>query len=408
MTYMSTEIASPMTPTQPVTPTVNAYQTPEVQAVKPTINTANTGYVAPTDTFKQNDINTGLLEFDGTAGGGFTGNAINNGNIGANVNQATPDFKTADNYLTDGAFVENRVNSLTNDPNNQLMQRGKAQGLAEAGTRGLQNTTMGATIGQTAVIDKALQIVTPDATTQAASDMSRQNATYQAQRANQDTANAGSLAEQTVKINSELNNQNAANTWDSNAQKATQQAELNKYNADIAGAAATQKAQYDADARTQTGLLEGASKTQAANISAELAGMESMSAQNLSILQSKLEGARATTADQNQAIIAQFQAQQEMQRTIISEEYGKVIAQAQLNVGQRDSLANAMTTMAKDYEVSIQNIMLDPNLTSESKNIAISRINQIFNQDMRNISNIFGADYTRTTNGYGNITTNAQ
>ncbi|MBV5329132.1 MAG: hypothetical protein JZU65_16145, partial [Chlorobium sp.] len=235
MAYATTDIAQVTAPAAPAVPILNNHETPNVDVVKPAINTANTGYTAPTTTTKTNNLNAGLLEYDGTAAKAqpFDGRQIATPEA-ATIN-ATPDFKTSNNYLTDGAFVENRVNNLLSE-DSQSMQRVKAQGMAEAGARGLQNTTMGATIGQTAMIDKAL----------------RQNVTYQAQRANQDATNTSSLASQAAKINSALAEQTAGNSWDSTIQKGVVQGELNKQTGNIAGATATQAAQYAADARTQT------------------------------------------------------------------------------------------------------------------------------------------------------------
>lgn len=401
MAYTSTEIETPAAQTQPNLPQLNGYETPDVTATKPTIDTANTGYQTPTTNFQNHNINAGLLDFDPTASKDLTfdGRDINTSNISANVNEVTPDFAKADNFLTDGAFVENRVAGLLEDPNNTLNQRMKANGLAEAGARGLQNTSMGVTIGQTVMADKAIQIASQDATTQAQGDLNRQGSTYQAQGKVQDTKNQSSLAEQTAKINSELANQQAGQTWDSTQQKAAIQGDLNKQNANIAGAQTTQNAQYASDARIEQGLLEGAAKEQAANISAELAGLESVSSQNLSILQSKLEAANLTTKDQNAAMMQQYSAQQEIFRTTLNNEYNKATSQAQLNAAQREALSGAMTEMANNYEISVQNILLDPNLNAESKNSAISKINMIFNQDMQNISSVFGASYTNTKTG---------
>jgi hypothetical protein len=398
MAYNSTEIAPVASPVAPVAPTLTEYQTPDVATTKPAIDTTKTGYQAPTTTFTPKNVDTGLLDYDPSASKNLTfdGREINASAVGANVSDTTPTFATANNFLSDGAFVENRVKGLLEDPNNQLNQRAKANGMADAGARGLENTTMGATIGQTALIDRALQIAAPDATTQATADMTRQNATYQSQQTQQNTKNQGTLAEQTAKINSALSAQTAAQGWDSTQQKAAIQGDLNVQGVKIDSAKANQQAELAADARTQQGLLEGAAKQQGANISAELAGLESVSSQNLSILQNKLESAGRTTQEQNAAIMQAFTAQQELVKVELQNTYDKVKSQANLNAAQRDSLSGAMTTMANNYEISIQNIMLDMNLDATSKNAAITRINKIFNEDMANIASVFGATYTNS------------
>ncbi len=402
MAYNSTEIAPVTPPATPQAPALQEYKPPEAQATKPTIDATKTGYQAPqTGEFKARSLDAGLLEYDPTSSKNLTfdGRQINASAVGANISDTTPQFSESKNFLSDGAFVENRVTGLLENPDNQLMQRAKAQGMAEAGARGLQNSTMGATIGQANMIDKALQIATPDATTQATADMNRQNATYASQQKQQDAQNQGSLAEQTAKINSALEAQRQGLSWDSTQQKAAIQGDLNKQGANIEAAKANQQAELARDAREHQGLLEGAKAEQQANITAELQGMESVSQQNLTILQNKLEAANNTTKEQNAAIMQAFSAQQELIRTTINNEYQKATQQAQLNAAQRDSLSSAMTTMANNYEISIQNIMLDMNLDAAAKNAAITRINKIFNQDMNNIANIFGASYSDTNPG---------
>lgn len=399
---LNTNIVTPAAPAAPVAPTVNSYSVPDtITATQPTgFDAANTGYTTPAgaNDFTVNNLNQGLLEYDPTNSSKLTfdGRDINASNIGANVNNVTPDFKTADQFLTNGAFVENRVNNLMSQ-DNELNQRMRAQGQQQAAGMGLANSTMAATIGQANMIDKATQIATPDATTQATADMSRQSATYQAQRANQDAQNQGSLAEQTAKINAELNKQNAGSAWDAKGHEAALQADINKLNANIAGAQTTQNAQYNAQANVQAGLLEGAKATQQGAINAELAQMESMSAQNLSILQAKLEAAGNTTAAENQAIMSAFTAQQELIKTNLTGAYNAAINQAQIDSEQKQVLASNMASIAKDYEISIQNILLDPNLTAAAKNSAIAKVNLIFDQDMANIAAIFGATYNPTT-----------
>ena len=132
----------------------------------------------------------------------------------ANPNPATPDFAPSDSYLTDGAFVENRVAGLLEDPNNLLSQRMKANGLAASGSRGLQNTTMGATIGQTVLADKAIEIARPDAATQAQGDLTRQGAEYLAQREGQNVENQKDVLTHSGNIQGELSSQQAQQAKD--------------------------------------------------------------------------------------------------------------------------------------------------------------------------------------------------
>lgn len=394
--YKDTDIKLPAPAPAPVKPQLNAYAQTNLKAQADGMDMSKTGYTAPVTKFQRHDIDTGLLEYNTTNADNqkFSGHQITG--VGANIDSQGQEFKTSDNYLTDGAFVESRVNNMLSD-DSLTMQRAKAQGLADAGTRGLQNTSMGATIGQAVMADKAIQIATPDAQTQAAADMTRQNASYKSVQNQQDARNQGSLADQAGQINSALSAQTAAQGWDSTKQKAAVQSDLEKYRADIAGAQASQEAQYAKDARDQQGLLEGAATQQKAAISGELSRMDSISNQNLTILQDKLQSSQLTTKEENAAIMATFQAEQDLVRDGINNAFNAAVAQAQLNAAQREALGGFMTEMANNYEISVQNIMLDPNLDATAKNAAITRMNSIFNQDMANIAGIFGASYSDTT-----------
>jgi hypothetical protein len=398
MAYLSTDISNPTTPTTQPPPQLNEYTSPDVAITKPELDSSNIGYQAPATNFNARSIDSGLLDYDPTAAQNLTfdGREIDASAVGANISQQTPDFATSNNFLSDGAFVENRVAGLLEDPNNTLNQRMKANGLADSNSRGLANTSMGATIGQAVLADNAIRIATPDATTQATGDLNRQGATYDAQGKIQTGEIQSSLAEQTAKINSSLEAQRAGQSWDSTAQKAVIQGALNTQNANISGAQTTQQEGYTSDARNQQAAIDGAGREQSARISGELAGLESMSSQNLSILQNKLESANRTTQEQNAAIMQQYSEQQALIRDSMNNQFNMASTQAQLNAGQRDSLANVMGEMAYNYELTVQNIMLDPNLDADAKNAAILRINKIFDQDMNNISQVFGATYEDT------------
>lgn len=398
MAYNTTEIATTPQPATPQAPQLQAYQQPNVTAVKPTIDTSNTGYQAPTSQpFNTRNLDQGLLEFNPTSSGQLTFNSqgLNTDNMKVETAQV-PQYQAGQDFISHGALVENRIKGLL-DPNNDMNRAVQANVKAAMNARGIAGSSIDDTSAQSAMIQNALHIATPDAQTMATADLNRQGATYGSQRANQDVTNQGSLSEQTGKINAGLDDLRASQAWDSTQQKAAIQADLNKQQANIAGTQANQQAQLAADGRDHQGLLEGAAKQQQANISAELAGMESVSSQNLAILQNKLETANQTTKEQNAAIMQAFSAQQELIRTSLNNEFQKASQQAQLNAAQRDSLSQAMTTMANNYEITIQNIMLDMNLNADAKNAAIARINKIFNQDMNNIANIFGATYTNTT-----------
>lgn len=399
MAFLSTNITPTPTPQSPNVPVLNAYEVPDVETVKPTYDAKKTGYTTPKGTaFTERDINTGLLDFTPTASKDikFEGREVDSDSLGIGKIATTPTYNAGKSFIDSGSLVENRMKGLL-DPNNDLNKQVLGQTAAQMQARGMVNSSIGATAGQSAMIDNALKIATPDAATLAQADLSRQTATYGSQRANQDTTNQGALAQQTAEINSALSAQNAGQAWDLQEKNAALEGDLNTQKAKIAGEQATQAAGYNADAAVRQGLLEGAAAQQQGAINAELKSMDSQSAQNLATLQAKLEAANNTTSDQNKLLLQQFADQQEMLRTVTSAQYTQAANQANLNSQQRQQLSTAMTTMANNYEISIQNIMLDPNLNAAAKNARIAQINKIFNDDMDNIAKVFGATYRKTT-----------
>lgn len=400
----------------PETPTLDTYETPDVGVTTGSVDSSKFGYQAPSTDFQQHDLNQGLLDYDPSSSKNLTfdGRDIDASAIGANVKQTTPDFATSDNYLTDGAFVENRVTGLLED-DNPLTQRAEANGLAAANSIGLANTSMGATIGQTAVLDRALEIATPDATTQATADTTRQAADYGAQGKVQDTENTASLATQQGLIEGALQSQAGGIDWDANTQKAAIQGDLNEQAANITGAQTTQKEQYAADSQVRSGLLEGALAEQQGNITGEIGNVESQNTQNLTILKDKLNAAYTTTEAKNALAVEVYQQGQENYRmdennavAMQMEEYKQaaaaiqgdadrflqeVISQTEISASQTQTLATNFSQEARDFEISVQNILLDQNLTDESKNSAITVLVSTFNQNVSAMASLFGVKW---------------
>lgn len=83
---------------------------------------------------------------------------------------------TTDVNVTPDQLVENRVAGII-DKDSPLMQRARAQGLMQAGERGLINSSLGVQAAQTSVLDSATPIAAADASTYAAA--ARQNASEQ-------------------------------------------------------------------------------------------------------------------------------------------------------------------------------------------------------------------------------------
>ncbi|MBE0584135.1 MAG: hypothetical protein IH612_10310 [Desulfofustis sp.] len=396
----NTVINKPTVTTEPIQPpTLNAYNQPTVDVKKPTADASQFGYQQPANSFTSKNINQGLLEFNPTKSGQmqFNQQGVNTENLGVQTAQV-PQYQAGQDFISDGALVEKRVQGLL-DPNNDMNRLVQANVKAKMNARGIAGSSIDDTSSQSAMIQNALQIATPDAQTVATADLNRQGATYGSQRANQDTTNQGNLATHQTNLQGAINNQNAGLEWDKTNLQGAITGDLNQQKGNIAGAQKDQQAAYDHDARNQQGLLEGARATQDAKIRAELQGMESVNSQNMMLLEDKLNSSRQFTQEQNQAIMQAFQETQKQYSQGIEHEYSRVIAQAQLNAEDRGKLAGAMQQMASDYEISVQNVLLDQNLTAEAKNAAITRINNIFNQDMANIASVFGVEYSDADDG---------
>lgn len=84
-------------------------------------------------------------------------------------------------------LVENRLNNLTNDPNNQYLSQARGEAQRQAASRGLGNSSIAAGAGVRAAIQSALPIASQDASTFA-----------QAQGQNLDAMNANLMQERDI------------------------------------------------------------------------------------------------------------------------------------------------------------------------------------------------------------------
>lgn len=382
-------------PTKTTAPTVGALQNytqpTDATAVKPTANKGEFGYVAPTSTgFKKNNIDSGLLEYkaDASADMDFDKHGVSTTGL-ATQTAAVPQYGTSDTFISDNALVENRVAGLL-DPTSEMNRAVQANISNKMNARGIAGSSIDDSTSQSAMIQNALSIAAPDAATYASADLQNQNATYSSQKANQDTTNQGNLATHNTNLSGVLNDQSAQYDQDKTKLQGAVTGDINQQQGNIAGAKATQDAAYASDALAQTGLLEGAKSTQAANIEAEMTALTAMANQNQTLLENKLANSSAYTADQNKAIMQQYGEQAQVYREGIQQEYSRFAAEAELNSTERATLSNAMQKMSSDYEISIQNILLDVNLDATGKNAAIERLNIVYKDDMTNIAGIFG------------------
>ena len=80
------------------------------------------------------------------------------------------------------------------DSNSSVLQKARADTAQAANSRGILNSTMAAGAGEAAVLDRALQIATPDAATYASSGQFNANAKNAASAANQNATNTAPRA----------------------------------------------------------------------------------------------------------------------------------------------------------------------------------------------------------------------
>ncbi len=171
--------------------------------------------------------------------------------------------------------VAGQLGKITKD-DSPVMQQARTSGLQTAASRGLVNSSIGVGAAEGAVLDRALQIATPDAATYANSSKYNADVANNMALANQGATNsakqftAGATNQQTQANQNATNQQTLANQSASNQQ--LQQDTQNKQQSALAGYDAATKAaftNYDAAVKAALTNYDGALKVSMQNADAQ-------------------------------------------------------------------------------------------------------------------------------------------
>lgn len=295
------------------------------------------------------------------AGTGVAANATSNG-YDASTGKTT-------NWAVDPATqtVNGQVNSILAQ-DNPLIQKARSDAAATANSRGLLNSSMAVQAGESAVIDNALKIATPDAATYA--DAGKTNAA---------AANTTDAATQLAKNNAAQFGANAGNT--ASLQNANNQTDTSNKNA--AAANSLQQQEQGLVAQAQFGnasAANDANKTDAAN--ALTASTQNQDA--------KLKESMQTYDTATKAALQNADAASKLQLTKLDSDTKTTLAniQAKYNVQMQTS-----QSMAASYQSMVDNItkvMANPDLDAPAKQAAINNLTTVYNQGLQMQSNVSG------------------
>lgn len=376
---------NPQTPTEmPAAPTTGTYNAPTSQF--------NTNMPDPASTaFKSPDMtpNSAATGYNPTVSGGlsFQQNNANMAGAGVNLTGTRTSLDPSQSYISDDALVEKRLTDLLSE-DNPYVKLNEMRAKQAQNAKGLSNSSMAITAGNQAAIAAGLDIVKPDAATYAQADLQRQSSDYQGGLSQQQAAQQGALAQQQGDITGRLTDQNKGYEWDTRVQQGA-----------ISGDLKTQDAAIQADNLRLQGLSQGALAEHQGNVAAAGRTQEAFYQQQQAEFDGQIQAALQKLTADNANSMEVFKATTGVMGQKLELEQNRIIQEASLNKAQRDSFAGFLTTLQKDYEVSIQNILLDPNLTAASKNKAIQDITYIFNQDIAQMGNVFGVTTTGNTTG---------
>ncbi|MBC7665586.1 MAG: hypothetical protein H7276_17670 [Caulobacter sp.] len=264
------------------------------------------------------------------------------------------------------------------DPSSLLMQKAQADAAQTANGRGLLNSAMAAGAGTGALLDRALQVATPDAQTNAnaaqanaaSANQTAQFNTGQTNHASEFTAGAANTAGLTnAQLATQVSEQNAA-AQNQNAQFNTGQ--TNAASAFTAGAAntagltdaqlATQVAQQNAQNNTQTSLANAASKNSATQFDAA----QSLQAQTANQSAAVSTATTAFTAATQTALQNASEADKVQMQSMIS---GTTLAVTNLEAQYRNQLQASQSSqgMYSTTMAAISGVMNDANLDGPAK-----------------------------------------
>lgn len=290
---------------------------------------------------------------------------------------------TATNWsVDDKQTVAGQLNGVLAS-NSPLLQKAQADAAQTANGRGLLNSSMAAGAGTSALLDKALQIATPDAAVNASAAQTNANTTNQVALANQGSTNTASQFTAGAKNATELANANA-------------QTNVSATNASAANQLQQQQLQTKASIEaTNTAAQNAAQQSDAA-----LAQQANLANQDASVKTAITEYQAAT-----QVALQNADAQTK-------------IALQNIDATTRSSLANIEATYkvqmqssqsaSEMYKQAVQNItslVMDKDLDATSKQAAINNQLTMLNNGFKVQQAISGLDLSGLLGGGGSTTT---
>ncbi len=318
----------------------------------PITTTPNTKpFVTPDKPTSQYDVNTGGSDFE------LDKVSVDPSDLGYQGTGNQTSFDAGNSFINDDSLAVNQVGGLL-EKGSMLYDIGESKGLSQAAGRGLLNSDMGVEAGVRGGIAEIMPAVLNDSQILGQADLAHQGAEYTSELKNQEGDISGALAEQGANIEGALNDQTA---------------------------------QYHAGLATQGAELAGAQTTQAQQY-------QQSSMEYEALLQSEL----ATQEWDNKFSAQVFDAQQAAMRDRMNLEFNELIQNNQITLEEQKALSDAYMELSKNYEISVQNIILDPDMNGEAKTAALNQLQAIFEQDMSNISDLWGGEYNRTIDIDGN------
>ena len=276
------------------------------------------------------------------------------------------------------ATVQGQLKNVL-DAGGPLQDRAQTKALQTANSRGLLNSTMAVTAGQSALYDAALPIAQQDANTFADAGKTNSGQSTQVSLANAGASN--SAAQQ----HAGLTQQSTLQATDLNAQAASQGRDLaSRYDLsslDVNSRAALQAA----DAANQQKLQAANAVLQTGLQATDLGVRQSMQAYNLAVQQS-MQGL------DNQSRLGIATLNSETQTHIAGIE-AKYRTQIQSNA----SMAASYQSMVDGYT----RIMLDPNMDAAAKTTAIGNLTTLYNNTLKMQADVTGLQLGKLLNPDG-------
>jgi len=266
---------------------------------------------------------------------------------------AAPTYNAPTPYVPDPTqMVAGQMDKLTSQ-NSPYMQQATRTGERSAQARGLLNSTMAGTAGQSAALASALPIATADAGTFADAGMAGYTGQLNAALANLNSESQHNLTVLQGKINSDLSYQQTVQSDYINARNTTLQGM-------VSSGISAQEADQALTSIEYQGLVN--------------AGLSDRQAQD-KINQIKIESDNAMVLDQ---------AQQE------GENYRRNLENNinldKLNAAEREIINNTMSTYAANMDNSITSLQANDQLNEAQKSIVLANIKTRYEN---NISNLF-------------------